>query len=63
MKVKDIVCEKKKTSYKEVAETLIQELSFKLKSKGDASVKFFVYFWKIFRTRKSRMLREESMMP
>ncbi len=39
MKVKDIVCEKKKTSYKEVAETLIHELCFKLKAKGDASLK------------------------
>jgi len=39
LKVKDIVCEKKKTSYKEVAETLIQDISHKLKSKGDANSK------------------------
>ena len=36
LKVKDIVCEKKKTSYKEVAETLIEELSHQIRAKGES---------------------------
>ena len=36
LKVKDIVNEKKKTSYKEVAETLIKELNKKLKAQSQS---------------------------
>ena len=40
LKVKDIVCEKKETSYKEVAESLIGEAGSKIrgKSMNDANV-------------------------
>jgi hypothetical protein len=45
LKVKDIVNEKKRTSYKEVAETLIKELNKKMKGQGHGSgVDLLLYF-------------------
>lgn len=38
LKVRDIVSKKKKTSYKEVAEALLQDLSQKMKGKSQAEI-------------------------
>lgn len=44
LKVKDIVSEKKRTSYKDVAECLIDELGQKLKSKMPGEVFTLFYY-------------------
>jgi len=43
LKVKDIVSEKKRTSYKEVAECLIDELGQKIKGKIQGDVRNLVF--------------------
>jgi hypothetical protein len=58
LKVKDIVIEKKRTTYKEVATALIKELGGQTKTKSQGEVKiFYLIFSKffLFRLRMNKM--------
>lgn len=65
LRVREIVSKKKKTSYKEVAEALLQDLAQKLKGKSQVEIvrcisRICSHF---SRVKKNRMLRGEFMMP
>ena len=66
LKVRDIVSKKKKTSYKEVAEALLQDLTQKLKGKSQSEIVNSIILRILANIRdspkKNKMLREEFMM-
>ena len=63
LKVKEIVCQRQKATYKEVAEYLIEDLDLKAKMDEKVSQIYFIAFYVaiLLSPRMSKILKEECM--